>query len=110
MIRNYFPSHKPELPGLPFPPPGRGPNADVRELLLGIQDRAFDMNNQLYYPKQDALPAEFALPNGTVPPTWVPGERARLATFYIRSCSAVASAQRNRFSCDREDDLMYLDC
>jgi spore coat protein A len=74
MIRNHFPDHKPELPGLPFPPPGRGPNANVRELLLTIQDRAFDVNNQLYYPKQDALPAGTALPDGPVPPTWVPGE------------------------------------
>lgn len=45
----------------------------MRELLLAIQDRAFDVNNQLYYPKQDALDPTFALPDGPVPPIWVPG-------------------------------------
>jgi hypothetical protein len=66
-----------ELAGIPGPPPGPG-IADrlVRELPLAIQDRAFDTNNQLYYPKQDPiLVGADALPNGPVPPTWVPGEQ-----------------------------------
>jgi hypothetical protein len=66
----------PELPGLPYPPPGLGPDSAVRELPLAIQDRAFDIFNQLYYPKQTTatLPTTDALPNGPVPPTWVPGK------------------------------------
>ncbi|WIA36699.1 hypothetical protein OEZ86_007976 [Tetradesmus obliquus] len=78
MIRNKFPRNGPELPGLPFPPPGSGPDSAVRELLLAIQDRAFDVNNQLYYSKQDALDPTFALPDGPVPPIWVPEFAASL--------------------------------
>ncbi|KAF6257813.1 hypothetical protein COO60DRAFT_1460964 [Scenedesmus sp. NREL 46B-D3] len=80
MIRSYFPDRKPELPGIPFPPPGKGPNANARELPLVIQDRAFDVNNQLYYPKQSPtnLPPEEALPVGPVPHTWVPEFFAQL--------------------------------
>jgi hypothetical protein len=74
MVRNSFPQNGPELPGIPYPPPGMGPDKAVRELPLAIQDRAFDIFNQLYYPKQTTLPAAEALPNGPVPPTWVPGE------------------------------------
>jgi hypothetical protein len=75
MIRNRFPDTKPELPGIPYPPPAKGPDSAVRELLLAVQDRAFDVNNQLYYPKQsnEMLPHANVLPNGHVPPTWVPG-------------------------------------
>ncbi|WIA31356.1 hypothetical protein OEZ86_002257 [Tetradesmus obliquus] len=72
MVRNAFPQNGPELPGLPYLPPGMGPDSAVRELPLAIQDRAFDTSNQLYYPKQTTLPAADALPNGPVPPTWVP--------------------------------------
>jgi bilirubin oxidase len=79
MLRDFFPNDKPELPGLPFPPPGRGPNEAVRELLLAVQDRAFDTNNQLYYPKQDAVKPEDALPRGPVPPTWKPEFEAKTA-------------------------------
>jgi hypothetical protein len=66
----------PELPGLPYPPPGLGPDSAVRELPLAIQDRVFDIFNQLYYPKQTTatLLAADALPVGPVPPTWVPGK------------------------------------
>jgi spore coat protein A len=72
MVRNTLNSA--ELPGLPYPPAGVGPDSDARELPLAIQDRAFDVSNQLYYPKQTTLPPADALPNGPVPPTWVPGE------------------------------------
>jgi hypothetical protein len=47
MLRDFFPDTQPELPGLPYPPPGKGPDSAVRELLLAVQDRAFDVNNQL---------------------------------------------------------------
>jgi hypothetical protein len=73
MLRDSFPDSKPELPGIPSPPPGKGPDSEVRELLLAIQDRAFDVANQLYYPKKEGVDAEDALPRGPVPPTWVPG-------------------------------------
>ncbi|WIA16509.1 hypothetical protein OEZ85_013187 [Tetradesmus obliquus] len=72
MLRDSFPDNKPELPGLPFPPPGKGPDSAVRELLLAIQDRAFDVNNQLYYPKKQGVKPEDILPKGPVPPLWVP--------------------------------------
>jgi hypothetical protein len=75
MVHNSFPQNGPELPGIPYPPPGMGPDSAVRELPLAIQDRAFDVNNQLYYPKQTTLPPSDALPTGPVPPTWVPGKR-----------------------------------
>jgi hypothetical protein len=78
MVRNSFPQNGPELPGIPYPPPGMGPDSAVRELPLAIQDRAFDIFNQLYYPKQTTLPAADALPNGPVPPTWVPGQQLRV--------------------------------
>ncbi|WIA31275.1 hypothetical protein OEZ86_002177 [Tetradesmus obliquus] len=76
MVRDAFPQNSPELPGLPYPPPGRVAPELVRELPLAIQDRAFDVNNQLYYPKQDnlTLPPADALHLGPVPPTWVPGK------------------------------------
>uniref|UniRef100_A0A383VIA1 Plastocyanin-like domain-containing protein n=1 Tax=Tetradesmus obliquus TaxID=3088 RepID=A0A383VIA1_TETOB len=80
MVRDAFPQNSPELPGLPYPPPGRVAPELVRELPLAIQDRAFDVNNQLYYPKQDnlTLPPTDALPLGPVPPTWVPEFSASL--------------------------------
>jgi hypothetical protein len=34
MLRDSFPGNKPELPCIPFPPPGKGPDSEVRELLL----------------------------------------------------------------------------
>ena len=55
-IRNFFPEYRPgqrdtgpELPGLPYPPPG-GCNqaADVRELPLAIQDRMFKQDGSLW--------------------------------------------------------------
>jgi hypothetical protein len=91
MLRDSFPSKKPELPGIPFPPPGSGPDSLVRELPLAIQDRAFDINNQLYYPKQEA--GLSVLPSGPLPPTWVPG-----AAGCSRMCSAVLSQWQTSMS------------
>eukprot|EP00775_Hariotina_reticulata_P002747 gene2747-3041_t len=62
----------PELPGLPWPPAGVGfPTDQVREIPLAIQDRAFDINSQLFYPK-NMLNRSEVLPQGAVPPIWIP--------------------------------------
>lgn len=67
----------PELTGLPYPPPGAllsngQPVAStaVREIPLAIQDRIFDINSNLYYPVSKGSGGD--LPNGPVPPKWIP--------------------------------------
>lgn len=58
-VRKFFPTLDigsvdtgPELPGLPYPPPGGAINPnDVLEIPLAIQDRVFDKANNLWYPQ-----------------------------------------------------------
>jgi hypothetical protein len=76
-IRKFFPTYSPvntgpELPGLPYPPPGGASDPrDIREIPLLIQDRVFQNNSQLWYPQADVMPAD-ALPKGMQPPIWIP--------------------------------------
>jgi hypothetical protein len=76
-IRKLFPSYSPidkgpELPGLPYPPPGGAsdPN-DIREIPLAIQDRVFEQSSKLWYPVAE-LTNGVALPQGEQPPVWIP--------------------------------------
>lgn len=48
----------------------------VREIPLAIQDRVFDTQGQLFYPVND-LDRTQVLPDGAVPPKWIPGEHLR---------------------------------
>ncbi|WP_437950643.1 multicopper oxidase domain-containing protein [Sorangium sp. So ce296] len=63
------------LPG-PAPRPGDRPDAEVFEIPLVIQDRSFNADGSLFYPKSRGLPPELAedvyKPNGPVAPYWVP--------------------------------------
>lgn len=76
-IRKFFPTYSPvntgpELPGLPYPPPGGASDPrDIREIPLLFQDRVFQNNSQLWYPQAD-MPANMTYPQGTLPPIWIP--------------------------------------
>lgn len=62
----------PELPGLPYPPPGGAEDpADIRELPLVVQDRLFANDSMLWYPVADT-PSSLALTSGVQAPLWVP--------------------------------------
>jgi hypothetical protein len=57
-VRKFFPTYDkptdtgPELPGLPYPPPGGAINdVDVLEIPLAIQDRVFERDGKLWYPQ-----------------------------------------------------------
>ncbi|KYF62425.1 bilirubin oxidase [Sorangium cellulosum] len=62
------------LPG-PAPRPGDRPDAKVYEIPLVIQDRSFNHDGSLFYPRSRGLPPELAalyIPTGDISPYWVP--------------------------------------
>ncbi|MDC0678176.1 multicopper oxidase family protein [Sorangium atrum] len=62
------------LPGS-APPPGHNHGCGPYEIPIVIQDRSFNDDGSLFYPKTRGLPPELAnlyVPNGPFPPIWVP--------------------------------------
>ncbi|WP_437955498.1 multicopper oxidase [Sorangium sp. So ce119] len=62
------------LPG-PAPAPGDCADAKVYEIPLVIQDRSFNHDGSLFYPRSRGLPAEdtdLYIPRGDISPYWVP--------------------------------------
>ncbi|WP_438014818.1 multicopper oxidase [Sorangium sp. So ce315] len=62
------------LPG-PAPRPGDCPDAKVYEIPLVIQDRSFNDDGSLFYPKSRGLPpdsTDLYIPGGDISPYWVP--------------------------------------